>query len=196
MPSSVRAVLRAAPLFALLFVAACAEPPSKEMNQAQGAIEAARAAGADQFAGDEFKAAVESLAKSDQAARDGDYRLALNYALDSRERAQNAARLAVDGKALARGDAERTIAEVTAAVTRARERLAEPEVARSPARARKEAVSAVELAETSLQEARAALGRNAYEEVKAALTGRVIAIDAALKQIEAATPPAPVRPRR
>ena len=196
MPSSLRALFRALPLAALLFVTACAEPPSKEMNQAQGAIEAARAAGAEQYGGDEFKAAVESLAKSEQAVRDGDYRLALNFALDSRERAQNAARMAVDGKALARGQAERTVAEAVAAITRARERLAEPGVARVPARVRRDTLAAIDRAEKSLQEARAALERDQYEAVKAALQEHGATIDAALKALDAAATPPPARPRR
>ena len=41
---------RASVWVTLLFVAGCADPPSKEMDQAQGAIDAARAAGADQYA--------------------------------------------------------------------------------------------------------------------------------------------------
>ena len=76
----------------LVLSAACAEPPNKEMNQAQGAIDAARAAGADKFAADEFKAAHRRAPRSEDAVVAGDYRQALNHALDSRERAQNAAK--------------------------------------------------------------------------------------------------------
>ena len=67
------------------------EPPDKEMQQAQGAIDAARAAGADQYAHEEFAAAQEALTHANEAVEQRDYRLALNHALDSRERAQNAA---------------------------------------------------------------------------------------------------------
>jgi len=42
--------LCAACLLAVLVVTACGEPPNKEMDQAQGAIDAARAAGADRYA--------------------------------------------------------------------------------------------------------------------------------------------------
>src|SRR5690606_17977147 len=48
-----------------ILAGACAEPPDKEMQQAQGAIEAARAAGADRYAHDEFVAAQEALKKSE-----------------------------------------------------------------------------------------------------------------------------------
>jgi hypothetical protein len=186
MPYPVRAVLRAVPLLALLLVAACAEPPSKEMNQAQGAIDAARAAGADRYAADEFKAAVDALAHSEQAVRDNDYRLALNHALDSRERAQNAARLAVDGRAQARGDAERMIAEVATLVTRLRSRLAEPDIARLPPRVRRDPIAAVEAADRAVQEARTALSAEEYYKVDAALKGQAVAVEAGLKELDAA----------
>ena len=54
-------VARRLALVILILSASCAEPPSKEMNQAQGAIEAARAAGADRFAATELAAAVDAL---------------------------------------------------------------------------------------------------------------------------------------
>ena len=63
------------------------------MDQAQGAIDAARAAGAEQFAKEEFAAAVDSLRRSEEAVTQGDYRLALSLAIDGRGRAQNAAKL-------------------------------------------------------------------------------------------------------
>ena len=66
-------------LFACVAAAAagCADPPSKELHQAQGAIDAARAAGADSYATDEFTAAVEALARAEAAVGQRDYRLAL-----------------------------------------------------------------------------------------------------------------------
>lgn len=111
-------------LLALTFAfAACGEPPDKELHQAQGAIDAARAAGAAIYAPDELKAAVDALAHARDAVGERDYRLALNNALDSRERAQNAAKMAADQKAAARSDAERMLSEVTSALTVAKARL-------------------------------------------------------------------------
>ena len=72
-------MLRAARRLALIIAilsASCAEPPNKEMNQAQGAIDAARAAGADKFAAAEFTAATDALKRSEDAVAAGDYRLA------------------------------------------------------------------------------------------------------------------------
>lgn len=90
-----------------LALIACAEPPDKEIHQAQGAIDAARAAGAETFASAEYQGAVEALEKARQAVSQRDYRLALNHAIDSRERAETAARTAADEKARARASAER-----------------------------------------------------------------------------------------
>ena len=70
------------------------------------------------YAADELKSAVDALAQADVAVAARDYRLALSQALDSRERAQNAAKAAVDARAKARGNAERALAEATALVDR------------------------------------------------------------------------------
>src|SRR5262249_15230812 len=82
--------------------AACGDPPDREMQQAQGAIDAARAVGADQYAREEFSAAEDALKRAHDAVNERDYRQALNAALDARERAQTAAKDSVDGKARAR----------------------------------------------------------------------------------------------
>src|SRR6186713_1219846 len=101
-----RVARRLALISLTILSASCAEPPSKEMNQAQGAIDAARAAAADRFAAAEYNAATDALKRSEQAVIDHDYRLALSLAIDSRERAQNAAKMAVEARANARGAAE------------------------------------------------------------------------------------------
>ena len=102
------------------------------MDQAQGAIDAARAAGAERFAATELSAANTALKNANDAVQQGDYRLALNHALDSREQAQNAARVAADTKAKLRGDVERSMAEVTALVTQVRAWIDGPASARTP----------------------------------------------------------------
>src|SRR5215831_1986994 len=114
-------------LVVFVLAVACSDPPEKELHQAQGAIDAARAAGAEKYAADELKAAQDALDHANTAVGDRDYRLALNYALDSRERAQNAAKMAADQKAATRSEAERLLAEVTSeiAVTTAKLHAAE-----------------------------------------------------------------------
>lgn len=178
------------------FTIACAEPPSKEMNQAQGAIDAARAAGAPEYAADEFNAAVEALARAEDAVDQSDYRLALNHAIDSRERAQGAVKLAVEGRALARGAAERAVAEVSALVGRARARLGDPEVTRLPRGSLAEPVAQIESAEESLQEARSALDADEYQEAIDATEGVASRVQGALRAIDlAAAAPVGRRPR-
>src|SRR5215470_14405074 len=81
---------------AALTAAACGDPPDKEIQQAQGAIDAARAAGADVYAHDEFAAAEQALKNANDAVAQRDYRLALNHALDARDRAKTAATQAAD----------------------------------------------------------------------------------------------------
>jgi len=44
-------------LLPLALVAACSAPPQKELDMAQGALDAARAAGAEQYAVQEYSAA-------------------------------------------------------------------------------------------------------------------------------------------
>jgi len=183
-------------LLTAILTVACAEPPNREMDQAQGAIEAARAAGADVYATDEFEAAVDALARAGDAVELDDYRLALNLAIDSRERAQLAAKLAVEGRSLARGAAERAVAEVSALVGRARARLGNPEVTRLPAGSLSEPEAVIAAAEQSLQEARAALDADEYQRAIDAAEGVAARVEGALRAIDlAAAAPAPPRPR-
>jgi len=187
-----RGARRLALIIAILSLAAsCAEPPSKEMNQAQGAIDAARAAGAEKFATAEFTAAVDALKRSEDAVGTGDYRQALSHAIDSRERAQNAARIAVDGRADARGQAERAVAEVDTLLNRAETELKAPELTRVNAKVLRSPRDTVDAAEKALQEARTALKTEDYAGVAAALNGVAAKLQAALSEIDAAGSPKP-----
>jgi hypothetical protein len=168
----------------LLLVSACSEPPSKEMHQAQGAIDAAKAAGAEEYAADELKAAVDALAQADVAVTAKDYRLALSNALDSRERAQNAAKTAVDGRARARGNAERALAEASAAVDRAAARLKASDIAKLPRRTVSAVESQVVTARKTLQEARAALEGESYAQVRRTAESISAEINAAIASLD------------
>jgi hypothetical protein len=192
----VRPATRILTLAFALAAGACAEPPNKEMHQAQGAIEAARAAGAERYAAAELAAAVKALAQADTAATQRDYRLALNHALDSRERAQSAAREAATGRASARSRAERLLAEVTTALATATGRLEAAQTAKladdvlAPPR---DQIAAVQKA---VQEAGTALGREDYLGAAQALEGRADAVRAAIASIDAAIAAPPARPTR
>ncbi len=177
----------------IVFSVACSEPPNKEMNLAQGAIEAARAAGADRFAADEFTSAIDALTRSHEAVASDDYRQALNHALDSFERAQNAAKLAVEGRANARGDAERAVAQVATLLTTAETLL---KTAPLPARSLQTPHQTIESAGKALQKARSALGKEDYLAVGSALDGAAAALEAALTQIDSPPPASPARRKR
>ncbi len=110
--------------------AACASPPTKELSLAEGAIEAARAAGAAEFATAEFTAAVDTLSRARADVTAGDYRAALGHALDANTRAQGAARAAADGRVKARLAADETL-DVFAALIGIRLRPGSPPTKRS-----------------------------------------------------------------
>ena len=140
----------------------CGDPPDKEMQQAQGAIDAARAAGADQYARDEFTAAEDALKRSHDAVAQRDYRQALNTALDARERAQAAAKESVNKKAIARADATKALADADAALHDSRAKLKVAETARAAARTLAAGRKAIDAGETAVQEARTAFDKGDY----------------------------------
>ena len=157
---------------------ACGDPPEKEMQEAQAAIDAARTAGGDQYAREEFTAAVDALKHAHAAADDRDYRQALNDALDARARAQLAAREATDNKAAARVAADRALADANAALGVAQKRLADLENARVPARLLAEPRKQLEASERRVQEARAAFDRDDFPGATAAATASSQALSA------------------
>ena len=150
---------------------ACANPPQREIDQAQGAIDAAQAAGAERYAPTEFTAATEALKQANEAVTGRDYRLALNYALESREQAQNAARTAADSRAKLRGDVERSIAESKALIAQTRARVDGPSGAQIPRGIRRTAQQRLKQLEGDLQKADAALQAEEYMEADRLLMG-------------------------
>jgi hypothetical protein len=161
MPSWRRFLLSSAVVAAMMGTA-CGDPPDKEIQQAQTAVDAARAAGADQFAHEEFAAAEDALKRSHEAVAQRDYRLALNAALDARERAQTAAKQAADEKATAKADAERAVAEADAALHESRAKLKNAETAHAAAKVLAAARRTITDGETAVQEARTALNAGDY----------------------------------
>jgi hypothetical protein len=183
-------------LAAALLTAACDEPPNKEMDQAQGAIDAARAAGAEQYASAEYKAAVDALAQSRQAVTIRDYRLALNNALDSFQRAQNAAREAADTKARLRGEAERTMAEIAVLLAEARMHVDTAETRRVPRNTLRTARTQLAHANEEVQEAGAAMKSGDYPGVVKLLAGVKPQIEKVIADLEAPTTSQTPRRRR
>jgi hypothetical protein len=166
------------------------------MDQAQGAIDAARAAGADRYATTEYAAATDALKNANDAAAVRDYRLALNYALESREQAQNAARGAADAKARVRGEVEHSITEITALIAQGRNRLTAAERARVARRLLQPPRADLAAAEGALQKAGEAVGEEDYLAARDSLNGVKERVDAALTAINATMAPrAPARRR-
>jgi hypothetical protein len=182
-------------LCAALAAAACGEPPEREMQQAQGAIDAARAADAEVYARDEFTAAQDALKRAHEAAGQRDYRLALNHAIDSRERAQTAAKEAGDRKAAARVDADHAVTALATSLEDAQAKLKAAQAARVPERALREARAAIADGARRVQEARTAFERGDYNGVVATASGVNAQLEGASRDIETATTAASRRRR-
>jgi len=173
----------------LLFTAGCSEPPQKEIDQAQTALDAARAAGADRYASGEYVAAVGSLEKAKAAVDQRDYRQALNYALDSRQRAAEAARLGAEGKVRARRDVEAAYGETASRANRLQGALRTANTAGIPAKALKPSQDALASARATLQKASAAISAGNFAEATDLLTDVRGKLDAAVGDVERIPPP-------
>src|SRR5258708_3563111 len=159
-------------LFILILIpaAGCSEPPRKEIDQAQTAVDLAGTAGADKFAAEEYAAAVAGLQKARDAVEQRDYRQALSYAIDARQRAQDAIRQAADAKAKAQRATDSLVTDVTARANQLRTRLKGAEAARVPAKELRAPRAAMAEAQQGLQEARAEIGAGNYQKAEEILT--------------------------
>jgi hypothetical protein len=155
----------------LLFLTACSEAPQKEIDRAQGALDAARAAGAEQYAPEPFTAATTAMQQTHEAVQQRDYRLALSRAIDANERALEAVRQAADGKARAQSAADAAITYAATAVRQLDERLKAAESARLTSRETAPARRVRSDAERTLQEARTAVAASNYAAATARLAG-------------------------
>jgi hypothetical protein len=173
-------------VLALLLLTACGTPPHKEMDEAQSAIAAARAAGADRYAAEEFAAATGSLALATTAVSQRDYRLALNHALESRERAQNATRIAKETQQRLRADVDRSVIEMNALLAQATGRLGTAEKTRVPRRTIDDARRSIADARDDLQKARAAAEAQDFSAALAALTGAKKRVSQVITRLDAA----------
>jgi len=169
------------------------DPPDREIQGAQNAIDQARAAGADRYAVEEYNAAVDALKNAHLAVDQRDYRLALNNALDSKERAENSLKLAIDGKAAARSAAEKALTGATQAITAADTKL-KASATRASTRALADARDALEEAQKHVQEARTAFDGGDYYAALSAASAAAQSAKAASERIEVG--PAGTTPRR
>jgi hypothetical protein len=171
----------------VVLLAACSEPPRKEIVRAQEAIDAARAAGAERYAPESFAAATTALQQSNEAVDQRDYRLALSRAVDASDRAQEAAKEAADAKAKARSDSEAVVNEVNAAVPHLEARLRAADAVKVPARELAPARRTVQDAGAALQKARALLAAGNYDEAKASVKGLAARIRREIQSVEEIT---------
>lgn len=171
----------------------CAAPPTKELSQAEGALDAARAAGAATYAAAEFTAAQQTLARANADVAERDYRAALGHALDSRTRAQAAATAAVEGRVKARLAADQTLDDFAVLIEKVDAALATPVAKRVPAAPTRKAEAAVTAAIAALALARAGVEKNDLS-MLTGLSAHVAALDAALASL-APSPPRKTRTR-
>ena len=183
---SVNAVLATSLLMTGLTAGCGDDPPTKEIQQAQQALDTARTAGAERYAADEFTGAQDALKRA-QAAVDGrDYRQALNDALDARDRAQTAAKDAADRKSALKTDVDRSLHDTALAIVDARAKLRTAEAARRPLRLLVPVRRSIADAETHVQDARAAFDHGDYLDAQSLLTTSRTKLDDSVRILESA----------
>jgi hypothetical protein len=192
-PPRARAATWLCALLALCATAGCTEPPTREIDQAQAAVEVAVSAGAERFAADDLAAARTALVQARDAVTQRDYKLALSHAITGRERAQTAARNAAEARATLKRDTQAALAEVLALQARAERLIATAPSAAARVRARRSRPLHDRLT-VSVQEVRAAV--EAGDDVKAseALPGLKTQLEGLIAGIDA--PPATQSSRR
>lgn len=202
-PMHARALRFLALLVILVAASACEDPPNRELHQAQGAIDAARAAGAEAFAPTELAAATTALDRARAAVEQSDYRQALSQALEAREQARAAARGAASEQARVRSEVDARIRDVDATVTALASRLAAPDVARLPRASLVGPEAGLEKARQQLASVREAVAvgdllkaREAVVAIGPVLESTSSEIDAAVAAGEARRPARRPPPRR
>ena len=168
-----------------LLIAGCSEPPQKEIDQAQAAVDAAQTAGADGYAADEFAAATTSLKKAHDAVDQRDYRSALSYAIDARQRAVEAAKQATAGKARAKRAADQLVTDSSARIRQLDTDIRIAEGARIPSRDLRSPKTTLGDAQSALQEARRSIDAGNYAEAVTALTEVRRKVDGAIAAVDA-----------
>jgi hypothetical protein len=171
---------------AIALTVACSAPPQKEIDRAQQAVDAAKAAGAEQYASESFTEATTALQQSHEAVNQRDYRLALSRAVDASDRAQEAARAAAENKAKARSQAEAAVNAVNALVMHLQARLKVAEEVRVPTRELAPARATLKETEGALQKARALLAAENYAAAIQVVSGSDAQIRSESRVVEAA----------
>jgi hypothetical protein len=167
----------------LLALAGCSEPPQKEIDEAKSAIDAARAAGAEQYAPAEYSGATATLDKARASVDERDYRQALSYAIDARQRAIEASRLVPEARAQLKAAAEAELKQAADSVAHLDSALRAAGDAGVRAQDLLPAHDALMAAKQVLQEARTTLDARKYAEANALLRGVREKLDAEAKSV-------------
>jgi hypothetical protein len=151
-------------LLLMLATAVCSAPPDKERHQADGAISAARAAGAARYAPELLAAAEQALVRYDELVAARDFRQALSVAIDAREQAFAATAQSSDRKAAARAEAERLLLDLERATESADRRLSGQALPRATGATQTRLKAARARAPRLMQEASTLIDRGEYRE--------------------------------
>ena len=168
----------------MVLLAGCSEPPQKEIDQAAAAVDFAHEAGADKYAAEEYAAAVSGLRKARASVEERDYRQALSYAIDARQRAQYAIGQAGEGKARAQHSTDALVTDVIARITQLLERLRAAQAARVPVKESRPTQAVAAAAQRALQEARTLIGAGNYEQAGEILSSVRKNIEDAVRKLE------------
>ena len=169
-----------------LTAAGCGEPPQKEIDQAQAAIEVAVSAGAERFATAGLTGARTALMQARDAVNQRDYKLALSHALDSREKAQAATRAAADARAALRTEVATALGAVSGQLAKAKEIIGASRSGIPRARLRRARTTEARLT-ALLQEARAAADAQDYGKAQTLLSRLKTEVEALLADLEGTT---------
>jgi hypothetical protein len=104
------------PIAVGLLLAACDQPPTREIGAAEAAVEQARSGGAAQFAPERFREAEAALADARQKLQAREYRDALSSATDAADKSRRALQAATAARKLARGAVEVAQVEIQAGI--------------------------------------------------------------------------------
>ena len=162
-------------------LAGCSEPPQKEIDEARSAIEAAQAAGAETYAADEYVGATAALQKARAWVDERDYRQALSYAIDARQRAIEASHLVPEARERSKAAADAELKKTAESVTHLESVLRAVQDAGGSAQELRAPRQTLEAANGALQEARTALDARKYAEANVRLRGVRENVDAAAR---------------
>ncbi|HZI81550.1 MAG TPA: hypothetical protein VFD69_18650 [Vicinamibacterales bacterium] len=167
--------------------AGCAEPPTKEIDQAQAAVEVAVSAGAERFAPDDLAGARTALVQARDAVTQRDFKLALSHAIDSRERAQTATRNTAEARVVLKRETQAALAEVLSLQSRAQRLIATAPPGAARVRARRARPAHARLM-APVQEARAAVEAGDDMKAAAALPGLKTELERLVAELEGSAP--------